>query len=413
MQFGPRSVVARFRGGLTELRGDGRGWALLAIGVGWFFVLGLRFVVPALLPTITTDFGISDASAGLAITLLWVSYAAVQFPAGALGDWLGERTLLAVSTLGAAVAIGGYVVSLTFGIFLVATAAFGLTTGLYGPSRGTALSRLYLHRDGEAFGLVLAAGSLGSAILPPLAALATDFVGWRGALGLSVPGLLCTALALWWAVPGEETRGQGSRTAASDGDGTRSLTALRHAVASRDVLLALVGTSIMLFVFQGLSAFFTTYLVRVKGLGELSAGLLFGLLFVSGALSQWRGGSLADRYGHARVLSTVSLVSVLPLLALPVAGGFWPVLLVALGLGVRLAVAPMANSYIVALLPPAVRGSAWGAIRTGMFTVSAFGSTLVGAMADADRFTEALLLLAVLTAIAGGIYRYLPEREPV
>jgi MFS family permease len=76
----------------------------------------------------------------------------------------------------------------------------------------------------------------------------------------------------------------------------------------------------------------------------------------------------------------------------------------------RLSVGPVSNAYIVSLLPVDVRGTAWGLLRTGFFTLGAFGSTTVGAMADRALFAEAFFLLAALTAVAGVIYLFLPER---
>ncbi len=428
----PDSSAARLRTVVGGLRGGGRGWTLLAIAGGWFFVLGLRFVVPALLPAIREDFVVSDTAAGAAITLLWVTYAAMQFPAGALVDRAGERTLLATSAVAGAITMGVYALSPTFAVFLVATGAYGLASGLYGPPRGTALTRLYTEQDGAAFGTVLAAGSVGAALLPAAATYATGLVGWRGALGLTAPAFLVAGVALYRTVPDQSAAAavetdQATETAGAAGDDSETdadtrtdggavsvrarAAAIRRAVSSRKVALAVLGATLMLFVFQGLTAFFTTYLVTAKGLTEATAGVLFGVLFLSGAVFQSVGGVLADRYGHGRVLAVVAFVGVLPLVALPYTGGVLGVGLVAAFLGMRLSVGPISNAYIVSLLPPGVRGTAWGAVRTAFFMVGAFGSTAVGAMADYDLFTEAFLLLAVLTAVAGVIYLFLPARN--
>ena len=403
---------------LADLRGGGRGWTLAAIAVGWCFVLGLRFMVPALLPAITRDFAVSNAAAGAAVTLLWVTYALMQFPAGALVDRTGERPLLAASALGAGGAMLVYAASPTFLVFLVATAVYGLTSGLYGPPRGTALSRIFAGNDGAAFGAVLAAGSIGAALLPAAATYATGLVGWRGALGLTAPAFLVAGVALWRFVPGVARTDGGPETAVGEtrdgGDLRTTLLAwvgdLRRAIATRQVALAVAGVTLLLFAFQGLTAFFTTYLVAAKGVSEATAGALFGLLFVSGAVSQSVGGALADRFGYGRVLAAVSLAGAVPLVALPYVEGLAALALVAVAIGTRLSIAPISNAYIVAALPPGVRGTAWGAIRTGFFTVGAFGSTVVGAMADADLFTEAFLLLAALTALGGVVYLFLPDR---
>ena len=406
----PRATLARLRSVAREVHGQGRGWTLLAVAAGWFLVLGLRFVVPALLPIITEDFPVSNAAAGAAITLLWITYALVQFPAGALVDRLGERRLLAASTVAASVGLVGYALSPTFAVFLLATALFGFGSGLYGPPRGTVLSRTFPDTDGVAFGTVLAAGSIGAALLPVVAIVVADAVGWRVALGATIPGFLLVTVALYRVVPGA------GRSVRADG-GAISLRkragAVRRAIAGRGVVLAVVGATLMLFIFQGLTAFYTTYLVEVKGLTEGTAGVLFGLLFVSGAVWQSLGGGFADRYGHGSILSVVALSGMVPLALLPFVSGLVPLALVAVFIGVRLSMAPITNAYIVSLLPANVRGTAWGLLRTGFFTVGAFGSTVVGAMADRGLFAEAFFLLAGLSVVAGLVYLFLPAREQV
>ena len=404
----PADSVARLRSLLSDVHAGGRGWTLLALAGGWFFVLGLRFVVPALLPFITDDFPVSNAAAGGAITVLWVTYALIQFPAGAMVDRLGERRLLVASALLSAAGLAGYLGSVTWSIFLLATAAFGFGSGLFGPARGTVLTRTFPDRDGVAFGTVLAAGSVGAAALPVIGTLLADRVGWRLAVGVLLPGFLLAAVGLWATVPTGTASGpvpDGGRVTVRE-----ELAAVRSAITSHRVALAVAAITLMLFAFQGLTAFLTTYYVEAKGLSEGMAGGLFGLLFASGAVSQSLGGGLADRWGHPRVLAAVSFLSVPPLLALPFLSGLAPLAVVSAILGVRLSVGPVSNAYIVSLLPVDVRGTAWGLLRTGFFTLGAFGSTAVGAMADRALFAEAFFLLAALTAVAGVVYLFLPAR---
>jgi MFS family permease len=76
-----------------------------------------------------------------------------------------------------------------------------------------------------------------------------------------------------------------------------------------------------------------------------------------------------------------------------------------------MAIAPVSNAYVIAVLPESVTGTAWGTLRTGFFLLGAAGSTVVGAMADADFFDEAFFILAGLTALAAVFYAILPSRE--
>jgi predicted MFS family arabinose efflux permease len=393
---------------VARLRGGGRGWTLLAIALGWLFVLGGRFLVPAVLPQVKGSFRIGDFEAGVAVTVVWAAYALMQSPAGLLVDRVGERRLLAgslVLTGGSVLVLG---VSPVFLAFLGGCAAFGFTTGLYGPPRGTALSRTFPDNDGAAIGLTLAAGSVGSAVLPFLAGALVGTVSWRWiVLGLCPPFLVAGAF-VWREVPERERSADPDRPPADE----LARDVLR-AVRVRGVAVAVTAVTLMLFGFQALTAFYVTYLVDVKAFDQTVAAGMFSLLFLGAALAQFGGGSLADRFGARVVLVAISGAAVALLVAVPFVDGLVPVALLSFLLGTRLGIASVTNAYVIAVLPDAVRGTAWGVLRTVFFLLGATGSTVVGAMADADLFTESFYLLAALTALAAVCYAFLPTREAV
>jgi predicted MFS family arabinose efflux permease len=397
--MGPRSAAGR-------LRGDGRGWTLVAIAAGWVFVLGGRFLVPAVLPQVTDAFGVGNTGGGIAVTVIWSTYALMQSPAGLLVDRLGERRLLAGSLLLSAGAVAALGLAPGFGVFVLGSAAFGFVTGLYGPARGTAISRTFPTNDGAALGAALAAGSVGSAVLPFLAGALVGGFGWRLLVGgMLVPYLAAAAFA-WWAVPGREGGASPEPTPPAEllGD-------VGRAVRNRAVLVAVAAVTLMLFSFQGLSAFLPTYLVEVKGFEQSTASALFALLFVGGAVAQALAGNLADRIGERAVLTGSAVLGGAAVAAVPFVGGVLPMAVVVALVGSRLAIAPVSNAYVIAVLPEEVTGTAWGVIRTAFFLLGAGGSTVVGALAEVGLFDEAFLLLAGLTGLAAVLFAFVPSRE--
>jgi predicted MFS family arabinose efflux permease len=394
------------RTAVGRLRGDGRGWALLAIAVGWLFILGGRFLVPAVLPQVKATFDLGNADAGIAITVLWATYALMQSPAGLLVDRLGERRLLAGSLLlsaGGAAALG---LAPGFGVFVLASAVLGLVTGLYGPARGTAISRTFPTNDGAALGAALAAGSVGSAVLPFLAGALVGGLGWRVVVGgMLVPYLAAGAFA-WWAVPGREGGASPEPTPPAEllGD-------VGRAIRNRAVLIAVGAVTLMLFAFQGLSAFLPTYLVEAKGFEQSTAAGLFALLFVGGAVAQAVAGTLADALGERVVLAASAAVGAVTVAAVPFVDGVLPMAVVVTLVGSRLAIAPVSNAYVIAVLPEEVTGTAWGVVRTAFFLLGAGGSTVVGTLAEVGLFDESFLLLAGLTGLAAVLFAFVPSRE--
>jgi len=387
---------------LGEVRGGGRGWLLLSVAAGWFSILGMRFLVPAVLPGIRAEFAVSRGAAGLAVTAIWACYGLVQFPAGVLIDRLGERTLLVVGVTVGALGIALLALSPLFAAFLVGCVLFGFGTGFYGPARGTVLSNTFTRRAGVAFGVTLAMGSVGSALFPLVSGLVVDRLGWRAAVGAGAPLLLLVGGMLYRSVP-----------PGISGSTTTDLATVRAdlgpAVRDPAVAVSAAAVTFMLFAFQGLTAFLPTYLIEAKGLTQSTASALFALMFLSGAGFQLLGGSAADRYGSRAVLVAAAAVGALTLAALPVVSGFLPLVALAVALGSRMALVPVNNAYILAALPNEVQGAAWGLVRTSFFLVGATGSTAVGVLADAGLFGGAFLLLAALNAVAAGLYLYLPD----
>lgn len=161
-----RTVLRYVRETGSTVLADGRGPVLAVVALGWLLVSGTRFVVPALLPRITTTFAVSNTAAGFAVTLIWLTYASLQFPAGLLTDRWGERTLLLLSIFVGAVSVLAFAVSPGFGVFLGACLLLGIAIGLFGLPRVTLLARVYPRNDGTALGLTFAAGNVGSVVLP-------------------------------------------------------------------------------------------------------------------------------------------------------------------------------------------------------------------------------------------------------
>lgn len=388
----------------ARLRGDGRGWVLVAIAAGWVFVLGGRFLVPAVLPQVTAAFDVGNTGGGIAVTVIWATYALMQSPAGALVDRVGERRLLAGSLVLSAASVGVLGVAPAYLAFLGGCAAFGFATGLYGPARGTALARTFPDDDGAAIGATLAAGSVGSAVLPFLAGVLVGSVSWRYVVAGLAPPLLVAAAFAWRSVPDREAAASPDPVPVAELGGD-----VLRAVRRRGVAVAVAAVTLMLFAFQGLSAFYVTYLARSMD-QQVAAGL-FALLFLGGAVAQLVGGAVADRYGERLVLTATAAVGAVAVGVVPLVDGLLPLAVLSVVLGTRLAIAPVSNAYVIAVLPDAVTGTAWGTLRTAFFLLGAAGSTVVGAMADRALFDEAFYLLAVVTAAAAVLYAFLPSRE--
>jgi MFS family permease len=397
--------VARVRSAAADLWGDGRGWVLVVIAVGWTLAIGVRLVFPALLPAVRRSFGMSLSTAGLLITVLWMAYASTQFPGGLLADRYGERNVLV-----AAIALGGLGVLVVTGAtttatFFAGTVGVGVGVGLYGTTRLTVLSDVFADRTGTAIGIAQAAGNVGTTVLPPISVAIVAVVGWRWGFGALVPTFLVVALALWVVIP---------RQAGSGGESTRPLwtdvRAVTRAMSTRALGLGTISMVLMMFVYQSFTGFFPTYLVVEKGLSEGAAATMLGVFFASAVVIQPLAGAARDRVGTRRTMSVLLVGAVGALLALPVVEGHTGLVAVTLLASSQLAFWPIGNAYIVETVPSEAKGTGFGLVRTGFIGLGASGPVVVGALGDAGRFDGAFFLLAAIAAVVLVLARLLPPR---
>lgn len=390
----PLSLVARV---VDNLRTDGSGWVLLTVSFGWFLTLGVRIVYPTLLPQVTTEFSVGNATAGLFIGGLWTTYALLQFPGGALADAVGERLVLVGSLLLSTLGVGAIFLSTGLPTFIAATVVLGLSTGLYGTTRITVISATYDRMEATAIGVSQAAGNVGNVVLTATAGAVAAWVGWRWGFGYLVPLLLLCGAGLWLTVP--------RRASPTTGDESFPETMRRVlAVVRRPRVLAVFALlSLNMFLYQSVTGFLPTYLVEQKGLTPGAAATLYSAFFAAAIAVQFLSGAVADRRGNRVAIAAFVGASVPVFVLLTVVKGVVAVATAVVLLSVLLGGMPPINTVGVGALPDEIQGSGFGLLRTGYIAVGAFGPPTVGALADAGRFDGAFLLLAGIAAGVAGL----------
>ncbi|MFC5135785.1 MULTISPECIES: MFS transporter [Haloferacaceae] len=407
-----RPIVRRVVTGVDGLRGDPRTPVLIAVAGGWFLSLGVRLVYPAVIPHLRTAYGISLSTAGLLLTVLWLAYAVGQLPGGVLSDRFGERAVLVASTLVSGAVLGLVVVAGVVELLFAATALFGLSTALYGVSRFTILSAVYPDNDGTAIGITMAAGDLGNTVLPPFAGFLAVTFAWQFGFAFAIPGFLIAAVALFVTLP-KPNGGSGT----ADPDGTAPLRravetgrTVAGALRSRPVIVVTAIQTLAYCAWQAFTGFYPTYLIDVKGLAPTTATLLFGGFFAMGVAVKPVTGRAYDLYGARRTLPVVLAVATVSLAVLPSVASLPGLAVLTLGLSGLLGYSTATLSYLTSALPPAVRGSGLGVLRTGYMGIGAGSPVVAGALADAGFFDEVFLLSSGLALVAAGCCLFLPRR---
>jgi predicted MFS family arabinose efflux permease len=275
--------------------------ALLAIGTGTT-VANLYYAQP-LLSAIGSDFGISDGTAGLLVTVTQIFYGFGLVFLAPLSDLVDRRklvvALLAVSCVGlagAAAAPQFLVLSLALGI----AATTSVVAQILIPFASTLAPE---GERGHVVGLVMSGLLTGVLLARTFAGLLAGATSWRVVFAIAALAMAVLGVALWRAMP--ERR---PSTSLRYGELLGSVAALirRESLLRRRMVYGACG-------FGGFSLVWTTLSFLLSdppfSFGEAEIGL-FGLAGLVGAVTAMRMGRLHDR-GHGRMATGAVLAAVL------------------------------------------------------------------------------------------------------
>jgi MFS family permease len=373
---------------------------VLALCTLAFFVTMVgRLAISPVVPTITEEFGVSNALVGGALTGMWLTYALAQFPSGVLADRFGERIVILASVGGTGLTSLLIVLAPQFAVFVLGTVLLGAVAGLHYSVATTLLSRTY-DDLGTAVGLHNAGAPAAGLLTPVVVSWIAVRYGWRPAVGVTVavavPALVLFARGVRPTDPRRPNQPMRERV---------ELGPIVELLSRRSIVFTGVIAIICDFTWQGIASFLPTFFEQYRGYSTTLAGTLFAAYFVIQGVLQVAVGRLADRYGRdaAIALCTVAGIAGLGLL---VAGP--GILAVSAGiglLGVSMGWGAAVIPRFMDSLSEEERGAGFGLVRTVYMIVASAGSVTVGFLADqfgwAASFTTLIVLLAVVLSLVG------------
>jgi predicted MFS family arabinose efflux permease len=361
---------------------------------GWMtlFAIGTDlFVIAPLLPFLANDFQISLGAAGLSVTSFSVGYVIAAPVFGRLADRAGRHQLLTWCLIAFAVTNLLTSEARDLPMMLVAralcgVAASGVTPSIYALVGAAAPTG----RRGTWIGILVTGLLLSLTISAPLAATASQVIGWRAIFrGIAVSGLALALLnhIVWGHI------GFKARKAPETPDDFNPAALAHRLVPTVAWSAALYG--MYTYLSAGLIAFDYTP-------GQISRLLaVYGLAAFVGALI---GGRLADRWTpetstRASLLGMATCFAMLHV-ALTTRAGYFAAAVV-LGLTSMLAQTffPAQQSLLLSKFPSrAATALAWN--NSALFLGMTLGS-LFGGQAVATGGLEAVLTLSTLAALTG------------
>jgi MFS family permease len=386
------------------------GWIVVAAAFGVTFVgFGSAYTFSAFVESLQRDFVASRGSVSLVFSLAGFLYFGLGIVSGPLADRWGSRRLAIVGMV--LIGLGLCIASMARSLGEV-YAAYGLGVGLgvgcsYVPTLG-AVQRWFLRRRGLASGLAVSGIGVGTLVMPPLASLFIELLGWRNAY--FILGCLATVAGVGMALliendprdrglgPDGDPQQPGAHQARLQGFTVReATTSLRFIGLYAACLICSFG----LFVpFVHLVPYALDHRIP-----QTSAVLLLGVIGVGSTAGRFFLGGLADRWGRQLALLIMFTGMALALVVWVLSTSLWSLATFALVYG-------LFYGGFVAILPPLVMDFFGGRNVSGiigvLYTSVAFG-TLIGPSAAGFAFDVShsyvlpILAGACANIIAAGI----------
>jgi predicted MFS family arabinose efflux permease len=345
--------------------------------------------------------GADTAGAGLVNGVLLLATVLTQLLVPALLRRLGWGRVLVPGMLMLGVPAALYATSDGLGVVLLLSALRGTGFGVLTVVGSSAVGALVdVGRRGEAIGAYGLAVAVPNLLLLPAGPWVAENVGYGAVFGvaaLPVAGVLAAlrlATVLEDAAP--DLRGRGAATPGDAG----------HHERDRTVLPRLLPPTLLLLSVTLAGGAAITFLPQMVD-GALLSGVALLVLGLVAAVSRWRAGTLADRYGPGRFL--------VPLVLLTAGGSF---------LLARSVEDPAATPVVLLMAAMVVLGLAYGALQNltlvlafaavsrrhhhtasavwnvGFDAGTALGSVAVGVLAQRSSFTTAFLVVAAVGTAA-------------
>jgi MFS family permease len=352
-----------------------------------------------LLPFLIPAFGLNYTEAGRIGFVYYLFYGLSNYPSGHWADRYGRKKMILLFLLLSSGATLLMAFSRSLWHLLLCAGLAGAGGGLYHPP-GTAMVSdvVPAPRRGMALGVHGSGGSFGTLLAFLIGGGTAAFFDWRVALAiLSVPGFLLLA----WFRFALGTKDPPPPVSNAERYIVPNETAFVPLLRALSVFLLIYG--MIMVTFKGAYVWMPMFIKDTFHVGTGKAVVFCIIMPLVGIFSNIAMGRFCDRYGRKKSLVIVFLVlSACFFLLFLEKRLFLVPLLVAVGFLIN-SFAPISNAYTADLIPPELRGKAFGIIFTFSICLSSLSPYIMGAISDRTSLATSMIFLSGASLLGAGV----------
>jgi MFS family permease len=373
--------------------------------VGFFARFSYALARTPVLPLFALYLGAGPEAIGFIVGISTVTGIFFKLPAGAVSDLIGRKKTLLAGLVVFAVIPFTYLLVKNYQLLILIRFLHGFATAIYGPVAMAVVMDAAGGRKGEMLSWFSSVTIIGNLVGAPVG----GFILYRLATGApvlwdfqviylvsGVAGFLSLALALM-VLQGKETveRNKGLK------ESLRRFTAgIKEVLSDRRVVVTSSMEGLQNLTVGALEAFLPIYAVKVAGLNEFQAGLLWGVQVLVTILSKPIMGRISDRYGRRPLINAGMVLCALSFGAIPLLHNFYLLLITATFFGLGEALVTSSSAALVAdICQERHFGTAMGTFGTIFDVGHAAGPIVAGLLlARMDYLPAFWIMGAVLLA---------------
>lgn len=358
------------------------------------------------LPLFALFLGAGPEAIGLAVGVSTVTGIFFKLPAGALSDVIGRRRTMLAGLVVFGVMPFAYLFITSYPALIAVRFLHGLATAIYGPVAMAVVADVAGARKGEMLSWFSSVGIIGTLLGAPIGGLVLDVghtggpVLWQFRLVFALSALSGMAALIL----GLRTLGVTERVEHGLGFGARMKKfgeGIREVLSDRRIVAASSMEGVQNMTMGALEAFLPVYAVKVAGLSEFQAGLLWGAQIVVTMLAKPLMGRVSDTHGRRPLIVAGLAFCAVSFALVPFMGSFWTLLCACLVFGMGEAFVTSSSAAMVAdLCREKHFGSAMGAFGTIFDVGHASGPILAGLLVGWLGYQASFPLMAAVLVAA-------------